>query len=196
MLIGIDIGGTKCAVVQGDENMNITGKIRMDTKGVEETLAAIFEAVEQFGPCDAIGISCGGLHAVYFAAKYPGYVAALYLDAPVLNLLSCPCDLGTVTSNLYASYFKHMGVTVSELLNYRNHPIDVADVIIMEGIPTVLVCGDSDHTVSYEENGKILAERYRKTDVPFKEIVKKNCDHHPHGLDDLSPIIEFVERNC
>ena len=60
MLIGIDIGGTKCAVVQGDENMNITGKIRMDTKGVEETLAAIFEAVEQFGPCDAIGISCGG----------------------------------------------------------------------------------------------------------------------------------------
>ena len=60
MLIGIDIGGTKCAVVQGDENMNITGKIRMETKGVEETLAAIFEAVEQFGPCDAIGVSCGG----------------------------------------------------------------------------------------------------------------------------------------
>ena len=60
MLIGIDIGGTKCAVVQGDENMNITGKIRMETKGVEETLSAIFEAVERFGPCDAIGISCGG----------------------------------------------------------------------------------------------------------------------------------------
>lgn len=60
LLIGIDIGGTKCAVVRGDKEMNITGKIRMDTKSVEETLQAIFEAVEQLGPCDAIGISCGG----------------------------------------------------------------------------------------------------------------------------------------
>ena len=65
----------------------------------------------------------------------------------------------------------------------------------MEGIPTVLVCGDSDHTVPYEENGKILAERYRKTDVPFVEIIKENCDHHPHGLDDLTPIIDFVEKH-
>ena len=30
--IGIDIGGTKCAVVVGDENGNITEKIRFDTK--------------------------------------------------------------------------------------------------------------------------------------------------------------------
>ena len=144
--------------------------------------------------CVPVGLSCGGMQAVYFAAKYPGYVAALYLDAPVLNLLSCPCYLGIATSNLYASYFKHMGVTISELLNYRNHPIDVADTIIMERIPTILICGDSDHTVPYEENGKLLAEKYRKTDIPFKVIIKENCDHHPHGLDDLSPIIDFVER--
>ena len=25
-------------------------------------------------------------------------------------------------------------------------------------------------------------------------IGKKNCGHHPHGLEDNTPIIEFVER--
>ena len=60
MLIGIDIGGTKCAVVQGDKDMNITGKIRMDTGHVHDTLEKIFKAVEDFGPCEAIGVSCGG----------------------------------------------------------------------------------------------------------------------------------------
>ena len=60
MLIGIDIGGTKCAVVQGDREMNITGKVRMDTGNVKDTLEKIFEAVEAFGPCEAIGVSCGG----------------------------------------------------------------------------------------------------------------------------------------
>ena len=53
MLIGIDIGGTKCAVVQGDREMNITGKVRMDTGNVKDTLEKIFEAVEAFGPCEA-----------------------------------------------------------------------------------------------------------------------------------------------
>lgn len=60
MLIGIDIGGTKCAVVQGDENGNILGKIRMDTGNVHDTLENIFSAVASFGPCEAIGVSCGG----------------------------------------------------------------------------------------------------------------------------------------
>ncbi len=60
MYIGIDIGGTKCAVIQSDESMNITGKIKMDTGNVNDTLERIFSAVESFGDCDAIGVSCGG----------------------------------------------------------------------------------------------------------------------------------------
>lgn len=40
--------------------------------------------------CLPVGMSCCGMHAVYFAAEHPEFVAALYLDAPVLNLLSCP----------------------------------------------------------------------------------------------------------
>lgn len=58
--IGVDIGGTKCAVVLGDENGNILNKIRFDTTDCETTLKKIVEAVRSMGECDAVGISCGG----------------------------------------------------------------------------------------------------------------------------------------
>ena len=86
-----------------------------------------------------VGMSCGGMQSVYLAAKYPGYVAAMYLDAPVLNLLSCPCGLGVAEVNFYDEYVKATGKTAAELLNYRNHPIDNVDTVIAEGIPTILV---------------------------------------------------------
>ena len=44
--------------------------------------------------CVPVGMSCGGLHAVYFAASHPEYVSSLYIDAPVMNLLSCPGAVG------------------------------------------------------------------------------------------------------
>ncbi len=59
MKIGIDIGGTKCAVVLGDES-HIEKKIRFATTNCEDTLANIVKAVSEIGEGDAIGISCGG----------------------------------------------------------------------------------------------------------------------------------------
>ena len=60
MYIGIDIGGTKCAVVSGDENGNILDKVRFDTTDVKDTLNNILVAVEKLGKAKTIGISCGG----------------------------------------------------------------------------------------------------------------------------------------
>lgn len=145
--------------------------------------------------CVPVGMSCGGMHAVYFAAKYPEYVSAMYLDAPVLNLLSCPCGVGIAGGDMYEEFVRDTGVTVSELINYRNHPIDLVDGIIENKIPAFLVCGDSDRVVPYCENGRYLAEKYRKSDVAFYEIIKPGCDHHPHGLEDSSPLIEFAENS-
>lgn len=60
MKIGIDIGGTKCAVVLGDST-HIEQKIKFPTTTYEETLERILDAVGQLkGHGDAIGISCGG----------------------------------------------------------------------------------------------------------------------------------------
>lgn len=59
MLTGIDIGGTKCAVVIGDAE-GVQKKIRFETTTCAETLDRIFAAVEELGVGECIGVSCGG----------------------------------------------------------------------------------------------------------------------------------------
>lgn len=60
MFIGIDVGGTKCAVVSSEKDGIIKEKIRFVTENKENTIKRIVEAVESMGAADAIGISCGG----------------------------------------------------------------------------------------------------------------------------------------
>lgn len=65
--IGIDIGGTKCAVVRGDGHGTVTAKVRFDTTTPEKTQAAIYETAlrlieegKAVGETPvAIGVSCG-----------------------------------------------------------------------------------------------------------------------------------------
>lgn len=60
--IGIDIGGTKCAVVRGNEEGKVLKKLRFSTRGQEETLREIFDSVQALWSenIKAIGVSCGG----------------------------------------------------------------------------------------------------------------------------------------
>ena len=70
-LLGIDIGGTKCAVTFGccqGSTVEIVDKIRFDTTGVDETIENLLVATEEImcrhgltaSNTAAIGISCGG----------------------------------------------------------------------------------------------------------------------------------------
>ena len=60
MYIGIDIGGTKCAVISaGDQGKKIS-RVAFETADADTTLNRILYEVEQLPACHAIGISCGG----------------------------------------------------------------------------------------------------------------------------------------
>ena len=70
-IIGVDVGGTKCAVPYGQKEgfeLHIREKIRFATTGVDETIANIVRAVDDVmrkngltaGNTAAIGVSCGG----------------------------------------------------------------------------------------------------------------------------------------
>lgn len=131
-----------------------------------------------------VGMSCGGMYAVLVAARVPELIDVLYLDAPVLNLLSCPCDMGVAKSGLYEEFYRCTGLTKSEMLSYRKHPIDYAHVLIENDLPVVLVAGDSDSVVPYVENGALLARYYEERGGKMSLFVKPGCDHHPHGFDD------------
>ena len=144
--------------------------------------------------CVPVGMSCGGLHAVYFAAKYPERIAALYLDAPVMNLLSGPAGIGEATDSMLDEFVKATGITIGDLINYRNHPIDHKYELTRAKIPVVMVYGDSDKIVPYSENGRYLEDHYLSVGADILAIGKKGCDHHPHGLEDPQPIIDFIEK--
>jgi len=58
--IGIDIGGTKCAVIRANADGQKIERICFPTEGYHETIDRIMDTVETMLPCRAIGISCGG----------------------------------------------------------------------------------------------------------------------------------------
>ena len=60
MYLGIDIGGTKCAVTKSDKNGNIIAKKSVKTTTYEETIENIFKMCDSFLPFEVVGISCGG----------------------------------------------------------------------------------------------------------------------------------------
>jgi len=49
--------------------------------------------------------------------------------------------------------------------------------------------------VPWDENTGVLAERYRKLGGNITLIPKPGVGHHPHGLTDPAPIVEFIVKH-
>lgn len=145
--------------------------------------------------CTPVGMSCGGMQAIFLSAKHPELVNACYIDAPVVNLLSCPAGLGLAGNDMWPEFEQAMGISLSQLLGSREHPLDYVPAMVASKVPLFLVAGDSDGVVPYCENGELVDRIYRKMGGDITTIVKPGCDHHPHGLEDPTPIIEFVLKH-
>ena len=147
--------------------------------------------------CVPVGMSCGGMQAIYFAAEYPERVAAMFIDAPVTNLLSCPAYVGNeekMPEDFWGEFYKNTGITLSELLNYRNHPIDRIPEVLAADIPIFMAAGDVDEVVPYTENGAYVEKYYKEHGGKIEVVMKPGVGHHPHCLPDNTPIIEFIEK--
>ncbi len=182
-----------------------TNKNRWATKDQIECTARFVKFIsEEFGlesRCSTVGMSCGGLIATTLAEAHPELIDVLYIDAPVLNLLSCPCGMGVANDLIYPEFSRVTGYTKSTMLAYRDHPIDKMHILIANDIPVVLVAGDSDRVVPFSENGAVLAGYYQKNGGRIKYWVKEGCDHHPHGLTDrekevADTIEQFARENA
>lgn len=141
-----------------------------------------------------VGMSCGGLIGARFCARYPEYVSVLYLDAPVLNLLSCPGGLGGGRSFM-EEFTAHTSMTLADLIVYPEHPINKIPLLLQRKIPIVLVYGDSDEVVPYSENGAILERAYLSAGGEILTVRKRGCGHHPHGAEDYTLIAAFCEKH-
>lgn len=143
--------------------------------------------------CTPVGMSCGGLFGAMFAAKYPQLIDVLYLDAPVLNLLSCPGDMGDAVGGMLPEFLGLTGMTKSQLICHRDHPIDNVNILVENDIPLVLVAGLSDTVVPYHENGKIFEDYYKSHGGRIKTFLKDNCGHHPHGMGGIPHVADAIE---
>lgn len=149
--------------------------------------------------CVPVGMSCGGLIAIKFAAKHPELVACLYIDAPVLNYMSCPCGfgIGDACCEDFPEIFGSLGLkNISELICYTDMPMHRLPALVEAKIPVVMVAGGADKTVPYEENGILLEKAYRENGVDLEVFIKPDCAHHPHGLPDPKQIVDFILAHC
>ena len=158
---------------------------------------------EQLGlskKCAIIGMSCGGMQGIYFASEHPELVSCLYLDAPVVNFLSIPGGLGKpdfnpeIQKNMYDEFYNATGRSIIDLLSYRDHPLDRIPALLQHRIPLIFVSGDADHVVNYEENGQLLQTAYEQAGLIIETHIKPGGDHHPHGLPDNTPIVDFIVK--
>lgn len=178
------------------ENINRWG--RDEDQDAKSRLALFL--VEEFGlnrKCVPVGMSCGGLHAIKLAARHPEMTAGVYLDAPVVNLLSCPFGLGagtTLEESAKQEALDALGLTMQDMIAYREHPLDKLPILLENRIPAALVWGDTDSVVVFEENGLHVKSAYEKTDIPCLFQTKHGCGHHPHGPAEMEEMVRFLEN--
>lgn len=142
-----------------------------------------------------IGISRGGLYCYNFAADNPSLVLCIYGDAPVCDFKSWPGGKGKGTGSRgdWEALIKNYGFKdEAEALAYKKNPVDQLEPLARAKIPLIHVVGDADKVVPPDENTGLIAERYRKLGGNIQVIGKPGCDHHPHGLDDPKPVVDFI----
>jgi pimeloyl-ACP methyl ester carboxylesterase len=162
-----------------------------------ETFRSWLTDTYQLSPRAALfGFSRGGLYACNYAARYPQHVAALYLDAPVMSLLSWPAGLGDGPGSPenWALCKACYGLSDETAARFRGNPLDQVDRLLAHRIPIVLVAGDQDEVVPLAENGALLIEAYRQGGGTIAVFIKPGCGHHPHSLEDPTPVVDFIRR--
>lgn len=144
------------------------------------------------------GFSRGGLYAVNFAAAHPDKTAALYLDAPVLDIRSWPGGKGTGKGDArcWAQALQVYGLSEETAPKFKGNPLDRLEPLARGGIPILSVCGDADRVVPYAENTAIMKRLYEPLGGKIEVIVKPGVDHHPHSLKDPKPIVDFILANA
>jgi len=145
-----------------------------------------------------IGISRGGLYAYRWAAENPGKVSVIYGDAPVCDFKSWPGGKGKGAGSkgdwealLRCYHFKDE----AEAIAFPGNPVDLLPKLARAGVALIHVVGDADDVVPVPENTALVESRYRAMGGEMEVIHKPGIGHHPHGLADPAPVVDFILRH-
>lgn len=149
-----------------------------------------------FSPRPALeGLSRGGLYAYRWAHVNTDKVGCLYGDAPVCDMKSWPGGKGKGSGSpsdwkiaIQSYHFANEG----EMLAFKGNPIDILSPLAAARIPILHVYGETDKDVPPAENTEIVRDRYMRLGGEITVIAKQDCAHHPHGLSDPTPVVNFI----
>ncbi|MBN8247456.1 MAG: alpha/beta hydrolase [Verrucomicrobia bacterium] len=146
-----------------------------------------------------IGISRGGLYAYNWAVQDPGRIACIYGDAPVCDFKSWPGGKGSGRGSAadWSKLIRDYGFRdAAEAMAYPGNPVDRLEILARAGIPLLHVVGDTDDVVPVSENSALMERRYRDLGGRMTVLHKPGVGHHPHGLDDPTPVVDFNVRSA
>jgi lysophospholipase L1-like esterase/pimeloyl-ACP methyl ester carboxylesterase len=150
-----------------------------------------------------IGLSRGGLYCYNWAAANPDKVACIYADAPVCDFKSWPggkpkgLGKGDGSADEWARLLKAYGFgSDAEAIASHANPVDNLRPLAGAKVPLLHVYGDADPVVPWEENTGVVAERFRQLGGSITLIAKPGVGHHPHGLADPTPIVDFMVKHA
>ena len=175
----------------------------MNDEGVKilDEFYALLQSMHFNKKCALIGMSYGGLFSLRWAAEHPETVGAIYLDAPVCDLAfcasryyeNCTDDLRDFlqgeTNKHYAAY------QVTDAAGLRNHPknpLNNYQAIAKAQIPILAIRSGQDLSVLPQDNIDKFAELLTAAGGNIQVIRRDLYGHHPHGLDDPTPLTGFI----
>ena len=143
------------------------------------------------------GMSRGGVYVYNWAVQNPEKVAAVYADAPVLDLKSWPGGKGKGPGSKedWEIFKKDYHLTEGQANNFKNNPLDNASLIAKGGYPMLHVVGDADEVVPVEENTNPFELKVKAAGGKIAVIHKPKVGHHPHSLENPTPLVDFILNN-
>jgi len=144
------------------------------------------------------GLSRGGLFVFNWAARHPECVACVLGDGAVCDFKSWPGGKGKGKGSPgdWQNVLKVYGFKdEAEALAYKLNPVDNLEPLAKAKVPVVMVTGDADDAVPHLENTMIVKERYEKLGGAIEVFIKKGGGHHPHGMPDPAPVVDFILKH-
>ena len=152
--------------------------------------------------CSMSSMSRGTLSLFRWASVNPEKVESIYVDNGVCNVLSWPAgklvpgnkSIANGDPASWEGFKRKFGYkTDEEALKTKESPIDMLEPLAKAGVPILMVCGNKDHAVPYEENDAIMEKRYKALGGSIKVIVENKG--HAHGMKEPAPVLEFIRKH-
>jgi len=153
------------------------------------------DVIEKFNlqkKCILIGMSVGGLYSFNYTLAYPEYVEKVYLDAPALDIYDVYSRFTGEDVQYYDKMLECYGLTRETVKDFKDFPIYNLKEFFDHNIPVLLVAGDADPVCRPEKNYQVMLRYCEENNIPITVHIKPGCGHHPHGLEDITPILNFV----